>query len=121
VANPLDRVSVSQRDIFTVNQDGSIDLYVQHQSPGKDKEANWLPCPKEGFVLFMRLYWPDQKRPSILDGSWDPPAVERVTWDRVKEGRPGAHNHSRTRQPETHHAATGRSYPAVCFASSGHH
>ena len=77
VANPLDRVSVSQRDTFTASQDGSIDLYVQHQSPGQDKEANWLPCPEDGFILFMRLYWPDQESPSILDGTWDPPAVQR--------------------------------------------
>ena len=75
VPNPLDRVNLSQRDKLNVNQDGSLDLYVQKDSPGKDREANWLPCPKGDFALFMRLYWPNEKAPSILDGSWEPPPV----------------------------------------------
>ena len=78
VPNPLDRVDLSQRSPFTFNEDGSLDLYIQNDSPGKDKEANWLPCPKGDFALFMRLYWPNEKAPSILDGSWMPPAVRVV-------------------------------------------
>ena len=78
VPNPLDRVNLSQQNAFNVNEDGSLDLYIQHDSPGKDKEANWLPCPKGDFALFMRLYWPNDKAPSILDGSWMPPAVRAV-------------------------------------------
>jgi hypothetical protein len=76
VPNPLNRVSLSQRDKLNVNLDGSIDVYIQPESPGKDWEANWLPAPKDEFALFMPLYWPDEKAPSILDGSWEPPPVE---------------------------------------------
>jgi hypothetical protein len=78
VANPLDRVSLSQRSNFYYNEDGSLDLYIQKSSPGKDMEANWLPCPDDAFVLFMRLYWPNDTPPSIIDGSWMPPAVRAV-------------------------------------------
>jgi hypothetical protein len=78
VANPLDRVALSQRDKFNLNKDGSIDLFIQNESPGKHNETNWLPSPKGDFMLFMRLYWPNEKAPSILDGSWTPPAVKRV-------------------------------------------
>ena len=78
VPNPLDRVNLSQQSAFNFNEDGSLDLYIQNDSPGKDKEANWLPCPKGDFALFMRLYWPNEKAPSILDGSWMPPQVEKV-------------------------------------------
>jgi hypothetical protein len=78
VPNPLDRVDLSQRSNFKFNEDGSLDLYIQKDSPGKDKEANWLPSPEGAFALFMRLYWPNEKAPSILDGSWKPPAVRAV-------------------------------------------
>ena len=53
--------------------------YFQKDSPGKDKKANWLPSPDGDFGLFMRLYWPNEKAPSILDGSWMPPQVRAVT------------------------------------------
>jgi hypothetical protein len=45
---------------------------------GQDKEANWLPAPKASFVLMPRMYWPKQKDPSIINGTWKPPAVERT-------------------------------------------
>ena len=60
------------------NADGSLDLYIQNESPGKDKEANWLPAPKDKFVLMMRLYWPKENPPSIIDGTWKPPAVVKA-------------------------------------------
>jgi hypothetical protein len=75
VDNPINRYSISARQNLKTNPDGSVDLYVQNQSPGKDKESNWLPAPKDKFVLMMRLYWPRDKAPSILDGTWKPPAV----------------------------------------------
>jgi hypothetical protein len=78
VPNPLDRVNLSQRDKFNLNGDGSLDLYIQKDSPGKDKEANWLPSPDGDFGIMLRLYWPNEKAPSILDGSWTPPAVRAV-------------------------------------------
>lgn len=79
VANPIDRVNLSKRSELALNSDGSVDLFVQKDSPGKAKEANWLPCPEGNFGLFLRLYWPSESRPSILDGSWQPPPVQRVT------------------------------------------
>jgi hypothetical protein len=79
IANPLDRYTLSQRDALKENADGSVDLYIQHDSPGPDKEGNWLPAPAAGkFVLMLRLYWPNEKSPSILNGTWEPPAVTQV-------------------------------------------
>lgn len=75
VANPLNRYTLSQRDDFRENADGSTDLYIQAESPGPEKESNWLPAPKGDFVLMMRLYWPTETAPSILDGTWRIPAV----------------------------------------------
>jgi len=73
--NPLDRQTLSARDKLVANQDGSIDLYIQNQPPPKDKQANWLPAPKGPIVLMLRLYWPSETPPSILDGSWKPPEI----------------------------------------------
>ncbi len=78
VDNPLNRYNVSQRDKFKTNADGSTDIYVQADSPGKDKESNWLPSPKDDFVLMMRLYWPKEEDPTILNGSWKIPEVKKV-------------------------------------------
>jgi len=78
VPNSLNRFAISPRDKLKKNSDGSVDIYVQNQSPGADKEANWLPAPPDKFVLMLRMYWPKDKPPSILDGSWKPPAVQQV-------------------------------------------
>jgi hypothetical protein len=78
VENPLDRYTLSQRNQFKTNPDGSVDLYIQHDNPGPEKESNWLPAPKEKFVLMLRLYWPREKSPSIIDGTWKPPGVKEV-------------------------------------------
>lgn len=77
VANELNRYTLSQRNKFKVNADGSVDLYIQHESPGKGLESNWLPAPEDKFVLMMRLYWPKESDPSILDGSWEVPPVKK--------------------------------------------
>jgi hypothetical protein len=79
VDNKLNRYNLSQRNKFKTNADGSIELYIQNESPGKDKESNWLPAPKGDFVLMMRLYWPKENAPSILDGSWKLPAVKEAS------------------------------------------
>jgi hypothetical protein len=76
--NPLNKLTVSPRNRLKYNADGSLDLYFQHDSPGKVHEANWLPAPAGDFILMMRLYWPKETPPSILDGSWEPPPVVRV-------------------------------------------
>ena len=68
----------SSRDKFVTNADGSVDLYLQANSPGKGKEANWLPAPNAKFAAMMRLYWPNETPPSIIDGSWKIPAVSKA-------------------------------------------
>jgi len=78
VENPLNRYSISARQDLKANADGSIDLYIQNESPGADKESNWLPAPKDKFILMLRLYWPDENDPSLLDGSWEIPQVKAV-------------------------------------------
>jgi hypothetical protein len=78
VENPLNRYSISARQDLKPNADGSVDLYIQNESPGADKESNWLPAPKDKFILMMRLYWPKGTPPSILDGSWKVPPVKAV-------------------------------------------
>jgi hypothetical protein len=79
VANPLNRYTLSQRNALKSNPDGSVDLYIQAGNPGPDKESNWLPAPNGPFNLMLRLYWPKEHPPSLLDGTWQPPPVERAT------------------------------------------
>jgi len=79
VPNPINRYTVSQRNKLKPNADGSVDFYIQNESPGKDREENWLPAPKDQFILMMRLYWPKEKAPSILDGSWKIPPVKEAS------------------------------------------
>lgn len=79
VDNPLNRYSISARQPLQANADGSIDLLIQHESPGAEKESNWLPAPKGKFILMMRLYWPNESNPSIIDGSWTIPPVKKVS------------------------------------------
>jgi hypothetical protein len=75
VANPLNRFAVSSWMPFKYDPDGSLTLYFQNESPGKDKEANWLPAPKGAFNLTMRLYAPKSE---ALTDKWNPPPVTRV-------------------------------------------
>jgi hypothetical protein len=58
------------------NDDGSLTIYLQKDTPGKDKEPNWLPAPDGPIYLVMRLYWPKKE---ALGGEWKPPAVKKVT------------------------------------------
>jgi hypothetical protein len=74
VPNPIDRYAIGDRDKIEFNSDGSLTIYVQNESPGKDKESNWLPAPKDSFNLFMRLYWPQK---DAITGTWKPPRIER--------------------------------------------
>jgi len=76
VPNPLNRFAVSSWMPFKYNADGSLDLYFQNESPGADKETNWVPAPKDAFNLLMRLYAP---RSEALTGKWNPPPVTRVS------------------------------------------
>lgn len=74
VANALNRFAISSWMPLKKNPDGSLDLYFQHDNPGANEEANWLPAPSGAFNLTMRLYAP---APSALNGLWNPPAVIR--------------------------------------------
>jgi hypothetical protein len=72
--NPLNRYAIGDRDELAYGPDGSLELYIQRQSPGIGKESNWLPAPAGGsFTMNLRLYWPSAE---VLDGSWSPPAVQ---------------------------------------------
>ena len=77
VANPLNRylLNSTMLDDFGRDEDGGITLYLQHDSPGKDKEPNWLPAPEGPFSATLRLYWP---KAEALDGTWTPPPLRRV-------------------------------------------
>jgi hypothetical protein len=75
VANSLNRFAVSSWMPFNYNPDGSLDLYFQNESPGKEKEVNWLPAPKGPFNLTMRLYGPKSE---ALTGKWNPPSIIKM-------------------------------------------
>jgi hypothetical protein len=75
-ANAINRFAIGDRDDLKYNHDGSLDLYIQSESPGTDKERNWLPAPPKGSLgITMRLYSP---RSEVIDGRWTPPEVRRV-------------------------------------------
>ncbi|MDR3616923.1 MAG: DUF1254 domain-containing protein [Candidatus Obscuribacterales bacterium] len=75
IGNPLGRTSLSDHDDLKYGADGSLDIYVQHDDPGADKQANWLPAPNDEFNLLMRLYWP---KTTVLSGAWMPPSVDKI-------------------------------------------
>jgi len=76
VANELNRFAIGDRDDLSFNKDGSLDIYMQAKSPGKDKESNWLPAPDKGVLgITMRLYAPKSQ---ILDGRWVPPVIKKI-------------------------------------------
>jgi hypothetical protein len=75
VANPINRYAIGDRDKLKFNADGSLDIYIQHDSPGKDKESNWLPSDAGSFNLSLRMYWPKE---AALTGAWMPPPIKKV-------------------------------------------
>ncbi|WP_433739659.1 DUF1254 domain-containing protein [Pseudomonas putida] len=75
IGNELNRFAVSSWMPFKNNDDGSLDIYFQNESPGKALEANWLPAPKGPFNLTMRLYGP---KAEALNGKWNPPPVRQM-------------------------------------------
>ncbi len=80
IENPINRYLINSPMLpdLVKNEDGSLTLYIQKDSPGGDKESNWLPAPDGPIYLVMRLYWPKSEDPSVLppgDGTWKPPGV----------------------------------------------
>jgi hypothetical protein len=80
IKNPLNRYLINSPMLpgMKTNPDGSLTLYIQKDSPGPDKESNWLPAPDGPIYLVMRLYWPKETPPSILppgEGTWNPPPI----------------------------------------------
>jgi hypothetical protein len=77
VANPINRYLLNSPMLpqFVKDADGGITFYVQNQSPGKDKEPNWLPAPEGPFIMFMRLYWPKDE---ALNGTWKQPPLTKT-------------------------------------------
>ncbi|MBA7704649.1 hypothetical protein ES703_113466 [subsurface metagenome] len=77
VANPINRYLINSPMLSQFKRDasGGITIYVQNESPGKDKESNWLPAPSGPFSVIARLYWPDEK---ALDGTWKLPPMLKV-------------------------------------------
>jgi hypothetical protein len=80
VKNPIDRYLINSPMLPAMkkNADGSLTLYIQKDSPGKDKESNWLPAPDGPMFVVMRLYWPKTQPPSIFPlgkGTWSPPKI----------------------------------------------
>jgi hypothetical protein len=83
IKNPINRYLINSPMLpqMRKNDDGSLTLYIQKDSPGKDKESNWLPAPNDLIYLVMRLYWPKTEPPSILppgEGTWKPPGIVKV-------------------------------------------
>jgi hypothetical protein len=76
VDNPLNRYAIGDRDNLSFNDDGSLDIYIQHKSPGQNKEFNWLPSPQDSFNLIMRLYSP---KTVVLNKTWSPPPVKQIS------------------------------------------
>jgi len=77
VANPINRYLINSPMFPELKKDadGGVTLYIQHDSPGKAKESNWLPAPQGPFMMAMRLYWPKEE---VLDGTWKAPKAEKV-------------------------------------------
>ena len=77
VANPIDRYLINSPMLPQLKKDadGGLTLYIQNESPGKDKEPNWLPAPKGPFAMYLRLYWP---KAEALEGKWTAPPLKRA-------------------------------------------
>ncbi|MGC1298247.1 MAG: DUF1254 domain-containing protein [Alloacidobacterium sp.] len=83
IKNPINRYLINSPMLpgMKKNADGSLTLYIQKDSPGADKESNWLPAPNDVIYLVMRLYWPKVEPPSILppgEGTWKPPGIVKA-------------------------------------------
>lgn len=73
----MNKFTVSPRNNLTYNADGSLSLYFENASPSKENEANWLPTPKGNSIPMLRMYWPKENVPSVINGTWKPPPVDK--------------------------------------------
>src|SRR6516164_3500314 len=113
VANPLNRYLINSLMLPDLKRDadGGVTLYIQHGSPGKDKESNWLPAPSGPFLMFLRLFWP---KPEALDGKWKQPPLQRAerlgmnTFPPIKDSRRIGPSASVQAQGETSHVVSYR-------------
>ncbi|MBM7063024.1 DUF1254 domain-containing protein [Pseudomonas sp. UL073] len=80
VANPLHRYLINSSMLPQLKRDadGGLTLYIQHASPGPERESNWLPAPNGPFYIAGRLYWP---KPEALEGRWQKPVLQPVALD----------------------------------------
>jgi hypothetical protein len=90
VDNLINRYNIAGWMALKRNPDGSLDVYIQRDSPGKDKESNWLPAAQAEFNVTLRIYWPKE---SVLDGTWKPTAIQMV------RGVPSHSDNSQRRDP----------------------
>ncbi len=74
VENPIDLYAIGDRNDLEYNEDGSLDIYIQHEKP-EGHESNWLPAPDDDFNVTMRMYWPQE---SVIDGTWEIPFVQKI-------------------------------------------
>ncbi len=74
IENPINTYAVGHGPAFKFNDDSSLDIYIQNESPGKEWQNNWLPAPKGEFNVMMRLYWPKE---TMLNGTWSPPLIKK--------------------------------------------
>jgi hypothetical protein len=111
VANPLKRYLINSPMLPELKRDadGGLTLYLQHDSPGKDRESNWLPAPKGEFWVVLRLYWP---REEALNGKWKQPPLRRVGAD-GPAGIPVTADNFIRAESDTYFAATVKGYDAL--------
>lgn len=116
VANPLKRYLINSPMLPDLKRDadGGLTLYLQHESPGQDKGANWLPAPKGAFWVVMRLYW---QKEEALNGTWKAPPLERVKADAPAAVPVTVENFVRA-ESDTYFAATVKGFDA--FGKFGH-
>lgn len=85
VKNPINRFALGDRNKLNYNQDGSLDIYLQPESPGREYESNWLPTPQKGeFHVAMRIYWPTEE---FLKSDWSLPGIEENLTPKMKQAQ----------------------------------
>jgi len=116
VDNPLDRYLINSTMLPDLKRDpdGGLTLYLQHDSPGRDKESNWLPTPSGPFQVIMRMYWPKEE---ALNGTWKQPPLRKVGGDAASAIPVTVENFVRA-ESDTYFAATIKTFD--CFGKFTH-